>query len=340
MFIILNYRRVGTSVSRRCTAICDEGNTVKAIVYTGPRELEYQDVDEPRPGPGEVVVRVQAVGICGSELHGVASENPFRVPPLVMGHEFVGVREDTGERIVVNPLVPCLDCDLCLRGRSNVCRNRTIVGIHRPGAFTERVAVPERNLYPAPDELTPEAGAVVEPLANAIHAWRLPADPTPQRVGIIGAGTMGLVSLLVARARGAPEVHVADIAEERLAVAHRLGASATAAALEGEFDLVIDAVGSAATRGVSVEQVRPGGSAVWIGLHGEDPGFASMPLIRLEKTVHGTFCYTPADFAAAVRLSPYLDTSWVSPMALDDGVKVFEELMHGRTDLLKVTLAP
>ena len=313
---------------------------MKAIVYTGPQQLRYQDVADPDPAPGEIIVRVRAAGICGSELHGVASESPFRVPPLVMGHEFAGIREDTAERVVVNPLLACLSCDLCRRGSANVCRSRAIVGINRPGAFAERVAVPEANLYPAPQALTWEAGALVEPLANAIHAWRLSGDPAPQRVGILGAGAIGLVSLLVALTRGTPEVAIADLADERLAVAEQLGATSVGRTLDGEFDLVIDAVGVAATRAASVELVRPGGTAVWLGLHDEEPGFASLPFIRHEKSVHGSFCYTHADFAAALRLAPHLDTSWVTPMALTDGVRVFEELMRGRVDLLKVTLVP
>ncbi|MGH3342211.1 MAG: alcohol dehydrogenase catalytic domain-containing protein [Carbonactinosporaceae bacterium] len=313
---------------------------MQAVVYTGPQELRYQEVDDPHPAPGEVVIAVTACGICGSELRGVASGSPFRVPPLIMGHEFTGRRADTGARVAVNPLVACLDCDLCLRGQANLCRDRVLLGIQRAGGFAERVAVPERNLYPVGDDVPAEAGTVVEPLANAIHAWRLPAERNPQRVGIIGAGTMGLVSLLVARSRGVPEVEVCDLADERLAVADRLGASRVGPALGGEYDLVIDAVGVEATRRDSVARTRPGGSAVWIGLHDEEPGFASLPFIRLEKAVHGTFCYTHADFEAAIRLAARVDTSWVTTVPLAEGAAVFGELMRGRSDLLKVQLVP
>lgn len=160
------------------------------------------------------------------------------------------------------------------------------------------------------------------------------------RVGIIGAGTMGLVSLLVATARSTPEIAVADLAAERLPAADRLGAHRTGPQLDGEFDLVIDAVGASATRAASVEHVRPGGAAVWIGLDDEDPGFAAMPFIRAEKAVHGTFCYTHADFDAAVRLALTIGTSWVTVLPMSEGISVFEQLMNGRTDLTKVHLTP
>ncbi len=313
---------------------------MKAIVYTGPRELRYMDLAEPEPGPGEVVVEVRAVGVCGSELEGVASGSPFRVPPLVMGHEFAGTRADTGERVVVNPLVACLRCDLCLRGQANVCRRRAIVGIQRPGAYAERVAVPERCCYPAPTGLDWETLALVEPLANALHAWRLPADRHPQRVGVVGAGPIGLSCLLVAHSRGTPAVHVADLAAERCAAAGRLGASWTGPALEGEFDLVMDAVGSAATRRAAVELARPGGSAVWLGLHGTDPGFDGLALIREEKSVLASFCYTDQDFRAALGLASAIDPWWVTSRPLSEGADLFMELMDGRTDLLKVEFVP
>src|SRR5688500_18062371 len=109
---------------------------VKAIVYTAPSTMEFLDVEEPHARPGETLIEVAAVGICGSELHGIQSPG-FRKPPLVMGHELAGTTSD-GRRVVVHPVVACGRCDLCLRGLANVCRNRTIVGIHFSGGFGER----------------------------------------------------------------------------------------------------------------------------------------------------------------------------------------------------------
>src|SRR3954452_517100 len=192
---------------------------MRAMVYSAPLTLEMQDVPEPEPGPGEVVVEVAAAGICGSELEGVASRSPFRVPPLVMGHEFAGTVVGTGRRVVVNPLVNCRECDLCVAGATNVCRRRVTLGVHRPGGFAERVAVLERNLVDLPDDVGWAQAAMIEPLAHAVHAARLATAPVPlpRRLGVLGAGAIGLAVVVVAVDREIPEVHAVDLLEEKLA---------------------------------------------------------------------------------------------------------------------------
>jgi threonine dehydrogenase-like Zn-dependent dehydrogenase len=311
---------------------------MRAMVYTAPLELQILDVEPAAAEDGDVLIEVQCSGICGSELEGIRSKSPFRVPPLVMGHEFGGIRQDTGERVVVNPIVSCGECDLCLRGQANVCRTRAVIGIHRPGAFAEEVSVPKRCCHPMPEGMSWEQAALVEPLANAVHAWRLITDRAPARIGIIGAGTIGLVALIVARWRGAGEIHVADLSADRLAVADRLGATTTGAALEGEFDVVFDAVGATPTRKASIEALRPGGAAVWLGLHHADPGFDSLAFTRSELAVFGSFAYTDQDFRAAIGLAASIDPFWVTTFPLERGVEIFTELMEGRTDIVKAQL--
>jgi threonine dehydrogenase-like Zn-dependent dehydrogenase len=307
------------------------------MVFTGPGVVEVLDVDEPEAGDGEVVVEVAAAGICGSELHGI-SQPGFRQPPLVMGHEFAGTAPG-GRRVTVNPIVNCGTCDLCANGFTQVCRERSVVGIHRPGAFAERVVVPERMLHELPDGMPWERAAMIEPLANGVHAWNLAGAPAGGRVGVIGAGTIGLVAYLVAQAGGAGDILVTDLSDERRGVARDLGAT-TAAALEGEFDVIIDAVGVAATHKASVAQIRPGGTAVWVGLMGTDPAFDSTELIRQEKKVLGSFAYTDDEFGHAVELAQTAALDWVASYPLAEGAAIFTELMHGRTDVVKALLRP
>ena len=311
------------------------------MVYTGPHELRIEDVPEPVAGEEDVVVAVRAVGICGSELEGFASQSPFRVPPLIMGHEFAGVRVTDGAAVVVNPLVSCGRCDACERGRSNICRSRAIVGIQRPGAFAERVAVPERNVHVLPAGMALEAAALVEPLANAVHAFRLAQrdEPPPRRIGVIGAGTLGMLTAYVARRRGVSRIVVADTSAIRREVAAAAGYEAVER-LAGEFDLVFDAVGSGGTRADSVALLRPGGTAVWIGLHGADAGFDGYDLIRNEKRVLATFCYTDGDFRDAIDLAGEVDRGWVRLTSLEDGVEAFHELLRGPTPSVKTMLVP
>ena len=159
-------------------------------------------------------------------------------------------------------------------------------------------------------------------------------------MGIIGAGTIGLVCLLVACAGGAESVAVADPSESRLRVARRLGASSAGDELEGEFDITLDAVGLPVTRRASVAHLRPGGTAVWLGLMDGDPGFEATDLVRMEKRVLGSFAYTHDEFVRALGEAGRLDLGWVDSFPLEQGPAIFGELMGGRTDVVKALLRP
>lgn len=315
---------------------------MKAMVYTAPLELKILEVDEPVPAPSEVLVEVAAVGICGSELEGFASESPFRVPPLIMGHEFAGRRLDTGEAVAVNPVVSCHSCDLCLRGLTNLCRKRSIIGIQRAGGYAERVAVPEVNCYPLPQGVSMLAAALIEPLANAVHAFRLAQlyEPCPLRVGVIGAGTLGFLIALVAHDRGVPTIEVAELSQTRRDLTAHSGATKVSKRLEGEFDVVIDTVGSAATRASSAGLLRPGGTAVWVGLHGPETGVDGQALIRTEKRILTSFCYQDVDYRAAVARVATLEPTGLVSHPLEHGVEVFERLVAGDVSNIKTMLLP
>jgi threonine dehydrogenase-like Zn-dependent dehydrogenase len=310
---------------------------MRAMVFTEPGRVEMLEVERPDPGDDEVVIRVAAAGICGSELHGI-SKPGFRQPPLIMGHEFAGTAPD-GRRVTVNPIINCGTCDLCVAGHEQLCRIRSILGVHRSGGFADQVAVPVRMVHDIPDDLTWERAAMIEPLANGVHAWRLAGRPRGARVGIIGAGTIGLVSLL-AVAADASEVHVTDLVDDRLAVARALGATSAGSSLEGEFDVIIDAVGAPATHAASVAKLKPRGTAVWLGLLATDAAYDATDLVRMEKTVQGSFAYTRDDFADAIELSRHVDLDWTTNVPLDEGARVFHELAAGRTDIVKALLRP
>lgn len=311
--------------------------TMQAMVYTRPGVVEMLDVERPAVGEDEVVVTVESVGICGSELHGIGQPG-FREPPLVMGHEFAGVTED-GRRVTVNPIVWCGSCDRCVAGQDHLCRTRSIIGIHRPGAFTREVVVPERNLHVLPDELTFEQAALIEPLANGLHAWKVAGAPEGARVGIIGAGTIGLVCSMAA-ARGTDDITIVDLDETRLGLAGKLVNAATGTQLEGEFDVIIDAVGGPSTHAASLDHLRPGGTTVWIGLLSAEAGFDAKGLVRGEKVVRGTFAYPNAEFAAAVSVAREVNLDWSTSFPLSEGATIFTELMNGRSDVIKAVLRP
>jgi len=311
---------------------------VKALVFTGPSVLELLDVPEPIVAGDEVLVHVRSAGICGSELHGVRTPG-FRTPPLIMGHEFAGVT-DGGNPVIVNPILSCAECDLCRGGLRHVCRQRQIIGVHRAGGFAERVAVPASALRPLPDGMSWTEAALVEPAANAMHAWNLAGAPSGARVAVLGCGPIGLLCLLTAQAGAAARVDVTDLSPGRAAEALRLGADSAAAALEEEYDVIFDAVGSAGTRAQSVGHQRPGGVAVWLGLAEPDPGFDAAGLVRGEKRVLGSFAYSDEEFAATARRLGEWDLGWADRFPLSAGAEVFTGLMNGAAHPIKALLTP
>ena len=332
---------------------------MRALVWHGPRLLTLEQVPEPEPAPGEVLLRVEAVGICGSELSGYLGESSLRRPPLVMGHEFAarvvgGDGPAPGTRVVVNPLLSCGVCGPCRSGAENLCAERRIVGAARPGAFAELVAVPAGACHPAPEGLSPELAAMAEPLACAVRAVERGRPGLADAVLIVGAGAIGLLTLAVARRAGAGILAVADVNAERLATARAWGATHT---LDGRADLpaelrrltggpadvAFDAVGLASTRRAAVQAVRPGGRAVFIGLHEAESVLPVNELVRGEIEAVGCFCYRARSFERALALlrgGLLAPGPWLEPRPLEAGPASFEDLLGGAVAASKLVLRP
>lgn len=329
---------------------------MKALFYPAFDRLELAERPDPQAGDGEVLVRVAACGLCGSELETFKNRSPRRQPPLIMGHEFCGVREDTGERVVSNSLVPCGHCVRCRRGDTHLCGRRQIFGMHRPGAFAERVNVPVRCLIPWPDHLPAAAACLAEPLANGVHIFNLTRSLAPQRVLVIGAGPIGLMCQQVLQVLAGVPVCVADLNPERLAVARRLGAHATfnprtddvvqamRAWTDGEgVDLVVDAVGGGTTKKQSLLATRPGGAVVWIGLHENTVPLDTYDITLPERLVFGTYVATIEELRQALDLmaAGKVDvTSWVQTFSLDKGVEAFQRMLAAQGADLKAVIQP
>lgn len=316
-----------------------------ALVFVAEGRVELLEQPHPEAGPGETVVEVQASGVCGSELHGFRSVG-MRRPPLIMGHEFTGLTP-AGERVVVNPLLACHECDRCRAGRPQQCERRGLIGVSRAGGFAEYVAVPTASLVPLPDSVGFLEGTLIEPLANAIHVAGIvavgsPTDSTTgqdlERVAVIGGGTIGLLCAQVLRRRG-HDVVVSELAPARRTLLERVGLAA-AESLSGDFDVVVDAVGSAQTRSDSVNLVRPGGIAVWVGLAEPRSAFDGNAVVRGERCVVGSFAYTPDEFLAAVEEARYVDLDWCTPVAPADWADTFHALADGNTEIVKAVLVP
>ena len=304
----------------------------------------------PSPADGEVLLRVSSCGVCGSELETFKSASVRRTPPLIMGHEFCGrveeargeaARELLGRRVISHALVHCGQCTACLRGDTNLCAGRQIFGMHRPGAFAEYVAVPERVLIPWPDGLAAAAAVFAEPLANGINAMRQGPSARKSRVVVIGAGPIGLMCLVAAKRLHQSRVVVSDRLRERLDAARLLGADLTVNPLHQSMEsecrdywageraeYVIDAVGSAETKRLAVDLVEPGGMVVWVGLHEDQMSLNSYAVTLGQKCVAGSYSGSLADLKLAVQLlSSGFDTSWATRYRLEDAEAGFRDLL-------------
>ncbi len=325
---------------------------MKALVYPAWDTLEIRDVEAPTPRAGEVVLRVAAVGICGSELEAVASRSPRRTPPLIMGHEFCGEVDEVGagvtdvrrgDVVVASSIVPCGRCPECRSGSTHLCPRRQVFGMNRPGAFAARVAVPASVLLPLPERVSPLEGALVEPLANAVHVWSLVIQRFPETVVVIGCGAIGLMALQVAKAGGALTLIAVDSNESRLEMAHAVGAepvfNPARQDVGAEFqnftrgrgaDVVIDAVGAAVTRRTAIEMSRSGGEIVWIGLHDDATEIPGRDVVLGERRISGSYAVTAHDLETAIGLFAHGRIEikpWVRPFPLDEGARIFRELL-------------
>jgi len=338
---------------------------MKAILYADWERLELVDVPEPKPSAGEVLIKVGHVGICGSEVECVVQRHPRRKPPLIMGHEFAGTVVELGEgvenlkvgqKVAVNPIIGCWDCRWCWQGRPNLCERRKLLSMQLPGAFAEFVVAPARNCHPLPDNMTTRQGALVEPVANAVHALRLAQTVLPERVIVFGAGPIGLVCAQTARAFGATFVAMVEVSPQRVEFAKRFADEVVNPQTEDVlarakemtdglgFDLAVDAVGRSITRRLAVESVHPTGVVVWVGLHEDETIVPGMQVIYGEKVICGSSAYTDADFSTALKLiaAGKIDVDpMVSEFPLERGVEVFWKLARGEApEIVKALLRP
>jgi threonine dehydrogenase-like Zn-dependent dehydrogenase len=338
---------------------------VKAIVWNGPEEMTVEEVPEPAVEPGTVIVRPEAVGICGSEVEGYLGKMGNRIPPLVMGHEFAGTVTEVGEgvseslvgRVVaVNPISSDGTCPLCRAGYTNLCPNRKLIGIHSPGGFAEYVLAPQSNVYPLPEGVGARTGALAEPLANGVHGVRLGlANHEVEHAVVIGAGTIGLMCIQAAVLDGIPDVSVVETHEARRDQALELGAhSAYASGEEARealeeptegfgADLVIDAVGAEATRRMAVQELlRPGGRVVFVGLHEDDTTLGFHGVVRGQLDLQGSYAFTAEDYSQAVEwlVEGRAGIGDLPPvLPLEEGPNAFAELVKGPSEQIKVFLA-
>ncbi|MEL0131949.1 MAG: alcohol dehydrogenase catalytic domain-containing protein [Rhodobiaceae bacterium] len=332
---------------------------MKALIYDGPESMGFRDAPDPVLQDGEVLIRVNACGICGSDMHAYLGHDERRPAPLILGHEAAGTISGgsrDGERVTVNPLVTCGTCADCVAGRDNLCASRQIISMPpREGAFAQCLSMPEVNVITVPDHVPLEKAALAEPLACGWHASRLAINlvlPRGTSALVIGGGAIGLGSALSLARFGVADIVILEPNADRRAIIGQAGIGQAGGhrAIEpdrlesdSQFDIVVDAVGYAASRAMACKHARPGGVIVHIGLGEASGGIDSRRLTLQEITFMGTYTYTSEDFrntAAAIFNGDLGTLDWMEMRDLRDGAAAFSDLRAHRVASPKIILAP
>jgi L-iditol 2-dehydrogenase len=330
---------------------------MKALLLTAPSKLELVDFPNPEPAEDEVVVRVRACGICGSDIHGWDGSTGRRNPPLIMGHEASGEVISAGrrvsawragDRVTFDSTIYCGACRFCRSGQVNLCENRRVVGVSpveykQHGAFAERLAIPERILYRLPDTLPFEQAAMVEPVSIAVHAVQRTKIAPGSTAVVIGSGMIGLLVVQALRWAGAKNVVAVDLAENRLALARQLGATHTinsgksdAAAEAARItdglgaDISFEVVGFTPTFNLALAVLKRGGTCVLVGnLSPKTQDFPLQAIVTKEISIVGS-CGSAGEYPlcldliarGVINVKPMIET--IAPLA--DGAGWFSKL--------------
>jgi 2-desacetyl-2-hydroxyethyl bacteriochlorophyllide A dehydrogenase len=329
--------------------------TMRRVVVS-PGTIDVVPADVPRPGPGEVLVRVIVAGVCGSDTHAAAGLHPFITLPYVPGHEVVGVISGTGsgitsvrsgQRVTVEPYLPCWNCKQCSRGQENLCENLRFFGCGDvQGGMAEYFTIDARRLHLIPEELDDRTAALIEPLSTPVHAVRLAGGVAGRTVAVLGAGSIGLLLLRAVVAQKPKRVVITAPRSERRETALSLGADAAVDARAGDAveqvrtalgesaDVVFDCVASASTLGQAIGMAGKGGTVVVVGVPSGDVPVPLQLVQDQQIRIQGSATYLPQDVADSIEL---LSSGVVRPddfitsvVPLDSVAEAFELAASGQ----------
>jgi len=342
---------------------------MKALLLSDYRRLEVTNLAQPKPEADEILIRVRACGICGSDVHGYDGSSGRRIPPIVMGHEAAGEvvasgadvkNVSVGDRVTFDSTIYCGKCSDCQRGMVNLCSQRQVLGVscgnyRRAGAFAEFVVVPERIVYRLPDSLSFQQAALLEAVSVALHAVSLATISPDDTVLVVGAGTIGLLLLEALQVRGCSRVFVSDIDPTRLKLAENLGATATFVSAPDHsqqvlretggagVDVAMEAVGINATVSAAISSVRKSGTVVLVGNVSPEVKLPLQTVVTRQIRLQGS-CASAGEYPEAIRLvasGAIRVKPLISAVAkLEEGPQWFERLYAREPNLLKVILAP
>lgn len=343
---------------------------MKAMLLSAYKQLELTEMPRPEIGPRDVLVSVQACGICGSDIHGYDGSTGRRVPPLIMGHEAAGVIEEVGDavrrfqpgqRVTFDSTISCGYCDYCRRGEINLCDNRRVLGVscgeyRQHGAFAQYVVVPENIVYELPDGLPFEHAAMIEAVSIAVHA----ANRTPVALGqscvVVGTGMIGLLVVQAMKKAGCGRIVAVDLDPGKLQLAGELGADALINAAEEDVparvreltggqgaDVAVEVVGATATVQTAIHSLRKGGHLTLVGNLSPNIEVPLQSIVTRELTLYGS-CASRGEYPQCIDLMNRGEIQ-VEPLIslrapLEQGPALFERLYAGEPGLMKVILQP
>ena len=343
---------------------------MKSLLLSEYNHLEVVDRPVPSVGPDDVLVRVEACGICGSDVHGYDGSSGRRIPPIVMGHEAAGSVAAIGERVkglaegdrvTFDSTVYCGHCEYCARGEVNLCDNREVIGVscgdyRRHGAFAEYVAVPQQIVYRLPATISFAEAAMLEAVSVALHAVRVSQISGGETALVIGAGMIGLLTLQAAKVAGCSRVLIADVDATRLNMAKQIGAEdvlhASGADLVAEVlrltngkgvDVALEAVGRNETIDVAINCTRKGGTVTLIGNVTADVTIPLQKVVSRQLRLQGS-CASAGEYPEAIELvasgKVQVKPLITAVVALEEGPRWFERLHAREPNLMKVVLKP
>jgi 2-desacetyl-2-hydroxyethyl bacteriochlorophyllide A dehydrogenase len=298
---------------------------MKALVWYGPEDMRFEDIEDVRPGKGEVLVKVKVVGICGLDVHGYLGLTGGRIAPMVMGHEFSGEAQEVGEnissikvggRVALYPVDFCGQCESCKEGNIHLCFNKKAYGVlDCNGAMTEYICVPEKVVFKLADNVSYSAGSIIEPVAVFYRGVNSAGDLTGKNVLVAGAGTIGVLAMAIVKMRNPAKIFISDLSDSRLSVAKEMGADFTINPTKADLneiikaetkglgvDVAIEAVGAAPTVQQAMASLKFGGKAVWIGNSAKMINVNMQEIVTRELRVFGTFLYSYKEFREVVEL--------------------------------------
>jgi len=342
---------------------------MKALVLSAYKNLEIQDLPVPKPADNELLIRIEACGICGSDVHGYDGSTGRRIPPIVMGHEAAGTVEAVGsavtgfrrgDRVTFDSTVYCGRCFFCERGQVNLCDHREVIGVSTPtfrrmGAFAEYVTVPARIAYALPDQMPFAHAAMIEAVSVAVHAVSLTPIALNDTVVVVGAGMIGLLVLQAAKLAGAGQVISVDLDDTRLALAHKLGATHTLNSQSSIIpriheltdgrgaEVAIECVGATVPVKLALDSVRKGGAVTLVGNVAPTVELGLQSTVTRQIRLQGSCASSgeyPACIAMMARGAIQVEPLITATAALEDGIGWFERLYAREAGLLKIVLEP